>query len=132
MSHVFVSRLQDIDGDEMNGLADALRTSSGPAVVCSALELPPEQQDLIQKAIQEAFPVEVHVEFETDEALIGGIELTVSGRRIAWSVENQLAGMETRIANLLEQGAESSTAEDTLTEEPLESGIITPAAGESP
>jgi F-type H+-transporting ATPase subunit b len=98
---VFTRRLREMDGAGKKGLAEALKTASGPALVRSTLDLPPEQRAAIQNALNETFSAEIRVRFETTPDLISGIELTSNGQKVAWSIADYLASMEKGVDDLL-------------------------------
>jgi F-type H+-transporting ATPase subunit b len=101
LGEVFTRRLREMDGKTKEGLAKALKTASGPAVVRSAFDLPSEQRAAIQNALNETFSAEVRVRFETAPDLISGIELTTNGQKVAWSIADYLASMEKGVDELL-------------------------------
>jgi F-type H+-transporting ATPase subunit b len=103
MSEAFTRRLRELDDEAKGGLAKALRTSTDAAIVRSAFDLPPEQQAAIQHALNETFSAEVRLHFETAPDVISGIELTVNGRRVAWSIADYLASLKESIGELLEK-----------------------------
>jgi len=103
MGAVFTRRLQELDGEAKESLATALKTSSNPALVRSAFDLPSEQQNAIQNALNKTFSAEIQVRFETAPNVISGIELTVNGRKIAWSIADYLASLEKSVVELLKE-----------------------------
>ena len=103
LGEVFTRRLREVDGRAKAGLAEALKTASGPALVRSAFELPAEQRGAIQNALNETFSAEIHVRFETAPDLISGIELTTNGRKIAWSIADYLESLQNGVAELLKE-----------------------------
>jgi F-type H+-transporting ATPase subunit b len=103
LGEVFTRRLREMDGKAKEGLGQALKTASGPAVVRSAFDLPPAQRAAIQNALNETFSAEVRVRFETAPDLISGIELTTNGQKVAWSIADYLASMERGVAELLQE-----------------------------
>lgn len=103
LGDVFIRRLREMDGRDKAGLAKALETASGPAVVRSAFDLPAEQREAIQQALNETVPAEIRVRFETAPDVVGGIELTVNGQKVAWSIAEYLALLERRVGELLEE-----------------------------
>lgn len=103
MSDVFIRRLREMDGKVKAGLAEALKTRSDPALVRSAFDLSAEQRAAIQKAVSESVSAESRVSFETVPDLVSGIELTVSGRKIAWSIGDYLASLENEVGELLKE-----------------------------
>lgn len=102
MVEVFTRRLRELDGPAKEKLAAAIKTSSEPAIVRSAFELPPEKRASIQKAINEMFPADVQLRFETAPDLVSGIELNASGQKLAWSISDYLTGLQTGVGELLE------------------------------
>lgn len=101
MSAVFGRRLRELDIEAKESLATAMKASSGPALVRSAYALPSEQRAMIQYALDETFAVEVPVRFETAPDVVGGIELVVGGRKIAWSIAHYLVSLKESITELL-------------------------------
>ena len=101
LGEVFTRRLREMDGKPKAALGDALRASSDPGVVRSTFDLPPEQRGAIQNALNETFSAEIRVRFETAPDLIGGIELTASGQKLAWSIGDYLTSMENGVSALL-------------------------------
>jgi F-type H+-transporting ATPase subunit b len=101
MGEVFTRRLRELNGKGKTCLADALKTSSDPAVVRSTFELPAEQRAAIQNALNETFSAAVRVRFETAPHLIGGIELTTNGEKVAWSIADYLSSMEKGVGELV-------------------------------
>jgi len=103
MGEVFTRRLREMDGKAKEGLAEALKTASGPALVRSAFDLPVEQRAAIQNALNETFSAEIRVRFETAPNLVSGIELTTNGRKVAWSIADYLASLEKGVGELLKE-----------------------------
>jgi F-type H+-transporting ATPase subunit b len=101
MAEAFIRRLREMDGKAKAGLAQALKTRSAPALVRSAFDLSTEQRTAIQKAVSEIVSAESGVRFETVPDLVSGIELTVNGRKIAWSIGDYLASLENGVGELL-------------------------------
>jgi len=103
MGEVFTRRLREMDGKAKEGLAEALKTASEPALVRSAFDLPAEQRAAIQNALNETFSAEIHIRFETAPDLISGIELTTNGQKVAWSIADYLASLEKGVGELLKE-----------------------------
>ncbi len=100
---VFVDRLRELDDKAKQGLGEALTSASDPAIVRSVLELPAVQRSAIRNALNEMFSAEIHVQFETAPGLIGGIELTANGQKVAWSIEDYLTSMERAVNGLMQE-----------------------------
>ena len=103
VGEVFTRRLREMDGKAKEALGEALKTASDPAVVRSAFDMPADQRAAIQNALNETFSAEIRVRFETAPDLIGGIELTSSGQKVAWSIAGYLASLERGIDELLKE-----------------------------
>lgn len=98
---VFNQRLRGIDGQARTDLAEALKTVGAPAVVRSAFELPSEQREAVQRAVNETFSMAASLRFDTAPHLVSGIELDAQGRKFAWSIAEYLASMGKEVSELL-------------------------------
>ena len=105
LGEVFTRRLREMDDHAKEGLGEALKTASDPALVRSAFELPAEQRATIQNALNETFSAEIRVRFETAPDLISGIELTSNGQKVAWSIADYLVSLEKGVDELLKEKA---------------------------
>ena len=100
---VFTRRLNGLDGKAKAELAEAVKTSSDPALVRSAFELPNEQRAVIKNALNETFSADVRVRFEVAPDLISGIELSANGKKLAWSIADYLASLERAVGELVKK-----------------------------
>ncbi|MEO6245856.1 MAG: F0F1 ATP synthase subunit delta [Opitutaceae bacterium] len=92
---VFTRRLGEMDSKAKETLGAALKAKpQDAAVVRSAFDLPPEERAKLQNAINETFSADAHLRFETSPDLIGGIELTANGQKVAWSIGEYLTALE--------------------------------------
>jgi F-type H+-transporting ATPase subunit b len=114
LGEVFTRRLREMDGKAKDALGEALKAASDPGVVRSAFELPADQRAAIQNALNETFSAEVRIRFETAPDLVGGIELTTNGQKVAWSIAGYLASMEKSVGDLLKE----KDAQEAKPEEP--------------
>jgi F-type H+-transporting ATPase subunit b len=112
MSEMFISRLRALTGTAKDQLAAALKTSTQPAQVRSAFDLPPEQQAAIQNALNETFSADIHIHFERVPDLVSGIELSTNGQKVAWSVADYLTTLEKRAGELLHEDAKPEPKPD--------------------
>jgi F-type H+-transporting ATPase subunit b len=118
LAEVFTRRLGELDGKAREGLAEALKTASAPALVRSAFDLPMEQRAVIQNALNETFSAEIRVRFETSPDLVSGIELTTNGQKVAWSIADYLASLEKGIDELLKERDKAEAKAEIQNEEP--------------
>jgi F-type H+-transporting ATPase subunit b len=98
---VFNARLRGIAGEAKATLGTALRATAGPALVRSAFELPAQARAAIQQALNETFASDLPLRFEVAPDLIGGIELTAGGQKVAWSISDYLGSLEQAVGQLL-------------------------------
>jgi F-type H+-transporting ATPase subunit b len=103
LGEVFTRRLRTMDGKAKASLGEALKAASEPALVRSAFDLPAEQRAAIQNALNETFSAEIHVRFETAPDLVGGIELSTNGQKVAWSIADYLVSLEKGVGELLKE-----------------------------
>ncbi len=103
MVEVFTRRLSEMDEQVKIELAASLAKASAPAIIRSGFGLPPEQQAIVQKALNETFSAEIRIRFETAPDIISGIELASDGRKIAWSIEEYLVSLEKAMDELLQE-----------------------------
>lgn len=103
MAEVFTRRLREMDAKAKADLGEALKSASAPALVRSAFELPAEQRAAIQNAINETLSADTRLRFETAPELVGGIELSTNGQKLAWSITDYLASLEKGVEELLQE-----------------------------
>jgi len=98
---VFIRRLGTMDDQARAVLGKALKVASDPALVRSTFDLPAEQRAAIQNALNVTFFMDVHLRFETAPDLVGGIEFTTDGQKLAWSIADYLASLQNGVAQIL-------------------------------
>jgi F-type H+-transporting ATPase subunit b len=103
MGAAFIDRLRTMDGKAKAGVAEALKTVLDPVLVRSAFDLPEEQRTAIQKALDDAFSIQIRLRFETAPELVSGIELTINGQKLAWSIAEYLSALEKGVGELLKK-----------------------------
>jgi F-type H+-transporting ATPase subunit b len=120
ISEAFTRRLRGLDARAKDGLAKALKGSSQPVLVRSAFELPAEQRAAIRQALQETVSADIQVRFEAGPDVIGGIELSANGWKVAWSIAAYLGSLEKAVGNLLNQEAAPGADPEPRGERPRE------------
>ncbi|MCW8808650.1 MAG: F0F1 ATP synthase subunit delta [Rhodanobacter sp.] len=126
LADVFTRRLRALDDPTLADLAETLRGASKPALLRSAFDLPAQQREAIKKALDETLSADVRLRFETAPNLIGGIELTANGQKVAWSIADYLSALETGIREILDAQA------DRTPESPPTGATPTPPHSASP
>jgi len=107
MAELFARRLRGMDAKAKSDFAEALGSAPGAALVRSAFDLPAEPRATIQAALNETFSAKIGLRFEVAPDLISGIELTSNGQKLAWSIADYLASLETGVDDLLKAGDKS-------------------------
>lgn len=120
IANVFVRRLNELDGEEKQRLALAFRSSGRPAVIRSSFGLSAAQQQAIEKVLKTSLAPDVQVQFETRPEQISGIEFTMNGYKIAWSIADYLSSLEKNIAELLNGKPKPEAEADKLKTKPDE------------
>ena len=102
---VFVQRIRSLTGPAKDQMANAFKTSNRTVSVHGAFDLPASQRTEIEKAVKETFAPDAHVQFETAPELVSGVELTVNGQKVAWSIADYLATLQKSAADVLQDDA---------------------------
>jgi len=119
ITQAFTRQLQDMNSSTKQDLADALKNPSESVRVRSAFELPEEQQDTIRQSVNEISAADTPVHFEVAPNVIAGIELTSSGRKIAWSIDEYLTSLQKSISELTNLDAKALEVSTELESEPV-------------
>lgn len=91
---VFNQRLRNLDSEDKMAFTSALETRPGPVIVKTAFEISAELRAGTEASIKKIIGPQTAVQFDNAPELIGGIELSVNGKKIAWSVASYLSSME--------------------------------------
>jgi len=97
---VFTQRLRALRGAAKEALAAAVK-ASGKVLVRSSFELPAKQCAEIQTALNETLAADVPLQFETAAAQVSGIELSVGGQKVAWSIAGYLSSLSEAVEELV-------------------------------
>ena len=110
VGEVFTRRLRQMDSKGKEELGAALKSSPEASLVRSAFNLPDQQKEAIQNALNETFSSAIRVRYEVDADAISGIELSANGQKLAWSISSYLDRFDENLAKLLDaQSAPQAT-----------------------
>jgi F-type H+-transporting ATPase subunit b len=98
---VFARRLRAMDSQKKQSLGILLTSPADKAVVTSSFELSSADKMVIQTALNESFSADIHLHFATSSNTMGGIELSVGGQRLSWTIADYLKSLEEKFAALL-------------------------------
>ena len=129
IGEVFTRRLRELPTPAKARLGAALKAATEPALLRSAFDLPADPRAAIQNALNETFSIDVPVHYETAADTVCGIELSVGGEKLAWTIAEYL--------NLFEQGVAevmAAASKDTgpAASKPASKVEPTPAPASSP
>jgi F-type H+-transporting ATPase subunit b len=98
MVMAFCEKLHMLQEADRRSLALGLEPSPEPLRIQSAFALAPELKQTLHAAIQTALGKTVGLRFDIAPEILCGIELSVPGYRLSWSIEDYLADLERRLA----------------------------------
>jgi F-type H+-transporting ATPase subunit b len=110
MIDVFIRNLCESDIEEKERLASMFKSQDTPVLVRSAFDLSAAQRATIEGAVKGTFATEAQVRFEIVPDLVSGIELTLQGQKIAWSIADYLASLEKDVSELLKTQHQTDNA----------------------
>jgi F-type H+-transporting ATPase subunit b len=99
----FIRRLAQLDPTAHARLGQALAERNEAARVGTAFELPTAERAALQQALLQQFGSDAPLRFDTDERLIGGIELSVDGQLVAWNIDAYLGELADKVERLLQK-----------------------------
>lgn len=98
----FIEQLLGLEASARQRLAEAIALGTEPVLLRSVFELPGAQRRLLQEALNKCFDGEIALRFERKAELLGGIELSCNGQRLAWSISDYLQALEQGVDELLQ------------------------------
>jgi F-type H+-transporting ATPase subunit b len=110
LGEIFTRRLREMRPDAKQLLGIALRAPHTAAVVRSRFSLAEQEKASIQNALNETFASDIRLIFETAPDGICGIELTVGGQKLSWSIAGYLAALEEKAHALIDAQVKPSGA----------------------
>lgn len=128
MVELFIERLRELSDDAKSQIMTSLNVSQDTVRVRSAFELTAAQQNDLRRAFEETFERQAQFHFEIAPVLVAGIELTFDGRKLAWSVEDYIANLDSSVGRLFqdEWTATTGAVADVATascETPVQRGV---------
>jgi F-type H+-transporting ATPase subunit b len=117
---VFEKRIREMDPDKRDEIKSSL-SESEELTVKSSFEIDDESKDRIRKALADNLTYGIKVNFDTSPDVVAGIELTVEGYKIAWSIADYLGSLEESLSKAMEKEIEvSKEAEESEQAELME------------
>ena len=101
LGEIFTRRLREMKPEAKQLLDLALRAPQAAAVVRSRFPLAAQERATIQNALNETFAADIRLAFETAPDGICGVELTVGGQKLSWSIAGYLGALEEKAQALI-------------------------------
>ncbi len=106
---LFLQRIRELSGEERSKLLEALASDPQPVILRTAFETSEDHIEALQAQLQKMLPEsgkDLTIFAETDPSLVCGLELTIGGHRVAWSIEGYLTGVEESILREMRGGSD--------------------------
>ncbi|NNM52493.1 MAG: F0F1 ATP synthase subunit B [Pseudomonadales bacterium] len=100
---VFRQKLCAIDADKKALLSAARGSAPGSVLIRSSFDLSAEQQSVLETSAKDMLGVDMQVSFETNSALVSGIELSTHGQKLSWNIADYLGTLELGVNELLKE-----------------------------
>jgi len=100
---VFLSKMQEMPEEKRHAMAEAIREEGNTATLGSSFEISTKLRRKITEALHRSLAEDAEVAYETVPEMIMGIELKSGGEKMAWSLEDYLAGLEERAGETLDR-----------------------------
>ena len=98
---VFIRKCRGLEEEKKKVLQAVFKASAVSALVRSTFPLSAEQRQAIQFVLQEVFCSAGHFQFETSPDLISGIELSMDGHEVSWTIADYLLSLDKNVGDLL-------------------------------
>lgn len=113
---VFIHRVRTLDDEAKKKMVAALKAYSAKVIIRTGFDLAPAQRSLVTTAMGETLGTETRFRFETSAELIGGIEMSTDGQKVAWSIADYLASLENAVNELLKENSKPANKEEFVAE----------------
>jgi F-type H+-transporting ATPase subunit b len=104
MTVKFVTQLKNLQGKQYSSLLKALDRADNKVVLRSAFELSDRDKAQIMQSLQgslsQSNSTTLRIEFMYVPELVAGLELSVSGWKLAWSINHYLQTLQTQVSEL--------------------------------
>ena len=119
----FANQLAQTDEETAATLRTAHQTQN--AVINTSHELSETEQQQVESAVRHLTGSDKPIAFHTRPELVCGVELQISGHRLAWSGRNALAGIESQLLAALDHQVSAPSEPASSSEDPIDSEVST-------
>lgn len=108
--NVFIKRLNALKDAEKEQFIKAFKSDSNPLLVRTAFKLADKQQTDIKNAVAKMLGDKTHFDFKITSEIIGGIEISTKGYKLAWSISEYVNSFEKSIAEVKKEKPTAGSA----------------------
>lgn len=101
MTEIFIRRLHTLTDKEMADFTSAFKVSTQPIIVRTAFTLPMPQRSMIETAIEKIVAHDIQLQFAVVPDVVSGIEISINGQKISWSINEYLSSLAKCVDELL-------------------------------
>jgi F-type H+-transporting ATPase subunit b len=109
MLGVFIERLRALSAADRQLLAAAGAAAAGAVIVRSAYELTAQQRGVVEQVLTDICGSAARPSYQAVPGLIGGVELSANGRKLAWSITDDLGALQKSIGDIVAAPAARAT-----------------------
>lgn len=100
---VFLERVSQIDAQQKSRFQELLKSPESSVLVESALPLEPSERDRISDFIHDFLGTRIEIKYREKPDLICGINLHISGYKVAWNLQEPLEELEEEFVRSLNE-----------------------------
>lgn len=105
VTEAFLARLARLDEGEKREIARIFKGDGKEVVVSTGFDMPHDLKQKIGARVRETLAKNAKVRFIRSDDIICGIELEADGRKVVWSLDAYLSGMEDEIYKVISEKA---------------------------
>ena len=105
MVDVFVQRVRGLNEEQRKKLISTSQGPGAPALIRTTFDLSPALRTSVENVVKEIIGNQTQVQFQTAPDLVSGIDLTINGQKVSWSVADYLTSLEKSVGTLVDHGA---------------------------
>lgn len=100
---VFIDKLDALDTQELTAIRERANEPGEAILIRTAFPLSDYQENNLRERLKNKLDVDSKMRFDTDPTLTCGVQMTVKGRRIAWSFGDYIDELEEQLTDVLER-----------------------------
>jgi len=120
MISVFQDRIQKLEEDSREQLAETVRSSEEPLTLVTSFELDESQQEELRDTLEQALDASVELRFAESADLVCGLELRTPSTALSWSIDAFVNDLSATIDEKLRQAERGESGGRGQTEDEVE------------